>query len=80
VNAVKEETSMLDVVLAGGLVVAVAGVLQATTRRQVRCASPVALLREGMGGFEGADAEAVRAEFRRSGVLLPQRPHPIGFP
>jgi hypothetical protein len=37
------------------------------------------MLQEGMGGLEGADAEALRAEFRRSGVALPERKHPIGF-
>jgi hypothetical protein len=71
---------MLDLMLVGGIVVALAGVLQTATRRQRRCASPVALLREGMDGFEGSDAEAVRAEFRRSGVVLPGRRMPAGFP
>lgn len=71
---------MLDVMVVGGIVVALAGVLQTTARRQRRGASPVALLQEGMGGFEGADAEAVRAEFRRSGVALPGRRLPAGFP
>jgi hypothetical protein len=71
---------MLDLMLAGGVVVAIAGVLQAARRRQSRCASPVALLREGMVGFEGPDAEAFRAEFRRSGVALPERQRPAGFP
>jgi hypothetical protein len=70
---------MLDLMLAGGVVVALAGVLQVTARRQSRCASPVALLREGMVGFEGPDAEAVRAEFRLSGVALPERQRPVGF-
>jgi hypothetical protein len=71
---------MLDLMLAGGLVVVVAGVLQTAARRQRRCASGVALLQEGMVGFEGADAEAFRAEFRRSGVALPERRRPAGFP
>ena len=71
---------MLDLMLVGGLVVALAGVLQITTRRQSRSASATALLREGMGGFEGPDAEAIRAEFRRSGVLMPERRRPAGFP
>jgi len=70
---------MLDLVLAGGFVVAIAGVLQAASRRQSQCASAESLLREGMVGFEGADAEAFRAEFRRSGVDLPERRRPIGF-
>ena len=71
---------MLDLMFAGGILVALAGVLQTTTRRHRRNASSVALLREGMGEFEGADAEAVRAEFRRSGVALPVRRPPAGFP
>ena len=70
---------MLDLMLAGGLVVVLAGVLQTATRRQRRRASAVTLLQEGMGGFEGADAEAFRAEFRRSGVALPERRRPAGF-
>ena len=71
---------MLDLMLAGGFVVALAGVLQATSRRQSQRASPESLLREGMAGFEGPDAEAFRAEFRRSGVILPERRLPAGFP
>ena len=70
---------MLDVLLGGGLVVALVGVLQITARRDARSASAVALLREGLEGFDGPDAEAYRAEFRRSGVLLPERRHPTGF-
>ena len=70
---------MLDFVLAGGFVVAIAGVLQAASRRQSRHASTESLLREGMAGFEGPDAEAFRAEFRRSGVALPERQRPTGF-
>ena len=71
---------MLDLMLAGGLVVALAGILQTAARRQRRSASAVTLLQEGMGGFEGADAEALRAEFRRSGIVLPERRCPAGFP
>jgi len=70
---------MVDLMVLGGVVVAVAGVMQVTARRQRRTASPIALLREGVEGLEGADAEALRAEFRRSGVSLPKRRHPIGF-
>ena len=70
---------MLDLMLTGGILVALAGVLQGAARRERRRASSVSLLQEGMGEFEGADAEAVRAEFRRSGVALPERRHPIGF-
>lgn len=70
---------MLDLMLAGGFVVAIAGVLQAASRRQHRRASPESLLREGMEGFAGPDAEALRAEFRRSGIALPERHRPIGF-
>jgi hypothetical protein len=70
---------MLDLMLTGGLVVALAGVIQAATRRQARKASTVSLLREGMEGFHGPDAEAFRAEFRRSGVLFPYRSLPPGF-
>jgi hypothetical protein len=75
-----KENVMLDLVFLGGIVVALAGVLQATMRRQRRVASPLSLLREGMTGFEGSDAEAFRAEFRRSGVVLPERRTPAGFP
>jgi hypothetical protein len=71
---------VLDVVLAGGLVLAVVGVLQIRARRDRRSASAVSLLREGMQRFEGPDAETVRAEFRRSGVALPERRRPVGFP
>jgi hypothetical protein len=70
---------MLDVILAGGLVVALAGVLQITARREGRSASAVALLREGLEGLDGPDAEAYRSEFRRSGIVLPERQHPAGF-
>ena len=70
---------MLDLVLFGGVVAAFAGVIQIAARRQSRAASAVALLREGMTGFDGPDAEAFRAEFRRSGVALPERPHVTGF-
>ena len=70
---------MLDLMLAGGFVVALAGVLQAAARRKSGSASAVSLLREGMEGFEGPDAEAFRAEFRRSGVVLPERQRPAGF-
>lgn len=70
---------MLDLMLTGGVVVVLAGVVQAASRRQRRIASPVSQLREGMAGLEGSDAEAFRAEFRRSGVVLPDRPPPFGF-
>jgi hypothetical protein len=70
---------MLELMLTGGILVAVAGVLQTARRWERRRASPVRMLQEGMGGLEGADAEALRAEFRRSGVALPERKHPIGF-
>jgi hypothetical protein len=68
---------MLDLILAGGFVVALAGV--AATRRKSGSVSAVSLLREGMEGFEGPDAEALRAEFRRSGVVLPERQRTAGF-
>jgi hypothetical protein len=71
---------VLDAVLAGGLVVAVVGVLQIRARRDRRSASAVSLLLKGMERFEGPDAEAMRAEFRRSGVVLPKRRRPVGFP
>jgi len=74
-----KEAAMLDLMLAGGLVVALAGVLKTAARRQRRRGSAVTLLQEGMAGFEGADAEAFRAEFRRSGVVLPERCRPAGF-
>lgn len=70
---------MLDLMLTGGIVVALAGVVQSVARRERRGASSVRLLQEGMSSFEGADAEAVRAEFRGSGVALPERSHPGGF-
>lgn len=70
---------MLDLMFYGGVVVALAGVVQVAARRQGRFASPASLLREGMMGLEGADAEALRAEFRRSGVALPERRHVTGF-
>ncbi|HEY7138509.1 MAG TPA: hypothetical protein VIE44_00240 [Methylomirabilota bacterium] len=66
-------------VVVGGLLVAVAGVLQAASRRESRRAPVESLLREGMAGFEGPDAEAVRAEFRLSGIALPERQRPVGF-
>ena len=71
---------MLDLLFAGGILVAVAGVLQTAARWERRGASTVSLLREGMGEFDGADAEAFRAEFRKSGVVPPERRTPIGFP
>jgi hypothetical protein len=71
---------MLNLMLAGGFLVALAGVLQVASRRKSASASPVALLREGMAGLEGPDAEALRAEFRRSGVALPEPRRSAGFP
>jgi hypothetical protein len=62
---------MLDLMLFGGVVVALAGVVQVASRRQSRWASSVSLLREGIAGMKGADAEALRAEFRRSGITMP---------
>jgi len=70
---------MLDFMLAGGLAVAIAGVLQVASRQLSRTGSSVALLRDGIESLEGSDAEAFRAEFRRSGVVLPDRPRPAGF-
>ncbi|HEX2502219.1 MAG TPA: hypothetical protein VHO73_12255 [Methylomirabilota bacterium] len=70
---------MLDLMLTGGVVVALAGVVQAAARWKRDSASAVALLREGMAGLEGSDAEAVRAEFRQSGVILPEPHRPAGF-
>jgi hypothetical protein len=70
---------MLDLMVFGGVAVALAGVVQVAARRQRRLASPIALLREGMDGLDGADAEALRAEFRRSGVALPSRRDVTGF-
>jgi hypothetical protein len=70
---------MLDLMLFGGVVVALAGVLQVASRRQSRGGSSVSLLREGMVGLEGSDAEALRAEFRRSGITLPDRSLKTGF-
>ena len=70
---------MLDLMVFGGVVVALAGVVQFASWRQSRVSSPTALLREGMTGFEGSDAEALRAEFRRSGVTLPERRRVTGF-
>ena len=70
---------MVDLMVFGGVAVALAGVVQATARRQRGPASPTALIRESMRGLEGAEAEALRAEFRRSGLSLPERHHTIGF-
>jgi hypothetical protein len=70
---------MLDLMLTGGVVVALAGVVQAAARRKRESATAVSLLREGMAGFEGSDAETIRAEFRRSGVILPAPHRPAGF-
>jgi hypothetical protein len=70
---------MTDLMVFGGVVVALAGVVQVASRHQSRAASSVALLREGMMGLEGAEAEALRAEFRRSGVALPDHRHVTGF-
>ena len=70
---------MLDLMLVGGFVVALAGVFQVTSRRGRGAASGASLLRAGMEAFEGPDAEAVRAEFRRSGIALPERQRPAGF-
>jgi hypothetical protein len=67
---------MLNLMLATGLGVALAGVFQ-VTRRHRGPASDVTLLQDGVAGLEGPDAEAFRAEFRRSGVALPERP-PLG--
>jgi hypothetical protein len=70
---------MLDVVLAGGLVVAVAGVVEAAASRSRRQWSGVALLRQTIEHLDGADAETLRAELRRSGLTLPERAQPRGF-
>jgi len=70
---------MLDLMLFGGVVVALAGVVQVASRRQTRWASSVSLLQDGIAGLDGPDAEALRAEFRRSGVTMPDRRHRTEF-
>jgi hypothetical protein len=70
---------MLDMALAGGLAVALAGVVEVAASRSRRTWSGIALLRQTMERLEGADAETLRAELRRSGVVLPERARPRGF-
>jgi hypothetical protein len=71
---------MLTGMIVGGLVVALAGVLQVSTARRRRRAWPAtALLRQAMQGLTSSEALALRAEFGRSGVALPERRRPVGF-
>lgn len=71
---------MVDLVLLGGLAVAVAGVVEVSASRSVRTSSRVALLRQTVEWLDGPEAETLRAEFRRSGVALPERRSTPGFP
>ena len=71
---------MLDLVLAGGVVVAIAGVFQAAARRKSHRATPESLLREGHGGLRRVRRRGVPA--RSSGGAewrSPERERPVGF-
>lgn len=62
----------------GGLVVAVVGVLEVSSRLKEGFGTglpPETAIREAMRGPEG---NAVRAEFRRSGIEPVERPHRWG--
>ena len=64
----------------GAVIVAVIGVLEVSawrSRRPRRDPDSVSLVRAAMLGDE---AEAVRAEFRRSGICPPERGVVRGFP
>lgn len=63
-----------EIALAGGLVGAVLGVFEVSARLRGLSAADLtreAAVRELM---RGSEAEAVRAEYRRSGIIPPVRP------
>lgn len=70
---------LTEIVLTGGLVVAILGVLQAhggARRPGWDGRDGIAAVREAMDGSEGG---AVRAEFRESGIVPPERRRAAGF-
>jgi hypothetical protein len=70
---------LTEIVLTGGLAVAILGVLEAGSqrwRRRSRSWEGIAAVREAMRGSESG---AVRAEFRQSGIVPPHRRRPVGF-
>ena len=69
-----------EIVLTGGLAVAILGILQGSRERRRRpdtTLSPEAAVRLAMRGPEGG---AVRAEFRGSGIASPEWRGVGGFP
>lgn len=70
---------LAEIVLVGGLVVVMAGVLEVSTRPYWgpgRRPRPESVIRELM---QGPEAEAVRAEFRRSGICPPEPRRSVAF-
>jgi hypothetical protein len=69
---------LTEIVLTGGLAVAILGVLEGvgSRRRRARDWEGIAAVREAMRGTE---AGTVRAEFRQSGIVPPHQRRPVGF-
>jgi hypothetical protein len=69
-----------EIVLTGGLAAAILGILGGSRERRRHpdvALSPEAAVRLAM---RGPEAGTVRAEFRRSGIVLPERRGEGGFP
>jgi hypothetical protein len=64
---------MVEVVLVGGMAVALAGVVGMGRWRRRWTSSAASLIRDAVASVDGPEAEALRAEFRESGVALPER-------
>jgi hypothetical protein len=63
---------MVDAVILGGVAVALAGMVGVSAWRQGRLTSAATLIRDAMANAHGPEAEALRPEFRRSGVIPPE--------
>ncbi|MGH7265328.1 MAG: hypothetical protein ACREMB_10805 [Candidatus Rokuibacteriota bacterium] len=61
---------LMEILFVGGAAGMIAGVLQAASRRRRERWTTEAAVREAMSGPE---SQAVRAEFRRSGIIPPAR-------
>lgn len=64
---------MVDLMVVGGVAVALAGVIGISEWRQRWLTDSTSLIRDAMASAQGPEAEALRAEFRRSGVTPPER-------
>jgi hypothetical protein len=70
---------MHQMAVVAGVAVVLAGVIGVAQWRDRWGANAASLIRDAMRSVEGPDAEALRAEFRRSGVAVPERSVEAGF-